>query len=68
MATQVAVSVDARCPLCDESILSVNAGGRILSEGVHAVPLYAHGRQGEGYTLCDGCGFLAQLSVRLTLN
>ena len=68
MATHVAAAVDARCPLCDESNLSVNAAGRIVSEEMHAIPLYAHGRQGEGYTLCDGCGFLAQLSVRLTLN
>ena len=68
MATHVAAAVDARCPLCGESILSVNARGRIVSEEMHAVPLYVHGRHGEGYSVCDGCGFLAQLSLRLTLN
>lgn len=68
MATQVAASVNARCPLCDESILSVSSAGRIVTEEMHPIPLYAHGRHGEGYMLCDGCGFLAQLSVRLTLN
>ena len=70
MATQVAASVEthAHCPLCGESILSVTASGRIVSDDSHPIPLYAHGRAGEGYMLCDGCGFLAQLNVRLTLN
>lgn len=64
MATHVAAAgnVDAHCPLCGESILTVNSRGRILSEGMHPLPLYAHGRHGEGYMVCDGCGFLAQLS------
>ena len=68
MATQVAAAVDGRCPLCDETILSVNAAGHIVTEETHPIPLYAHGRAGEGYMLCDGCGFLAELNVPLTLN
>ena len=69
MATQVAATaVDARCPLCGESILSVGLGGRIVSEDLHPVPLYTHGGGGEGYMLCDDCGFLAQLPLTLTLN
>ena len=71
MATHVAApaGTHASCPLCGESILSVTAGGRIVSDESHPIPLYAHGRHGEGYMLCDGCGFLAGLSrVRLTLN
>jgi hypothetical protein len=68
MATHVAAAVHAQCPLCGESILSVNRGGRIVSEDMHPVPLYTHNRHGEGYMLCDGCGYLAQLSVRLTVN
>ena len=71
MATHVAapVGTHAHCPLCGEAILSVNAGGRIVREESHPVPLYTRGHHGEGYMLCDGCGFLAQLSrVHLTLN
>ena len=62
MATQVAAhaGVDAHCPLCGESILTVNSLGRIISEDMHPIPLYTHGRHGEGYMVCDGCGFLAQ--------
>jgi hypothetical protein len=69
MATHVAAAgVDARCPLCNESILSINSRGRILTEDMHPIPLHTHGRQGEGYMVCDGCGFLAQLTARLPLN
>lgn len=68
MATHVAGAVNAQCPLCGESILAVNRGGRIVSEDMHPVPLYTHNRHGEGYMLCDGCGYLAQLTSRLTVN
>ena len=70
MATHVAApgTVDAHCPLCGDSILTVTSRGRIISEDMHAVPLYTHGRHGEGYMVCDGCGFLAQLSGKLTVN
>lgn len=59
-------SVDARCPLCGVSILSVGRGGRVLTEAIHPVPLYTQG--GSGYMLCGDCGFLAQLPSGLTLN
>jgi len=70
MATHVAArtTVDAHCPLCGESILTVNSRGRIISEDMHPIPLYTHGRSGEGYMVCDECGFLAQLSGTLTVN
>src|SRR5688500_16688782 len=59
-------SVDARCPLCGVSILSVGRGGCVLSEALHPVPLYTQG--GCGYMLCDDCGILTQLPTGLTLN
>jgi hypothetical protein len=71
MATHVAAAhtgVDAHCPLCGESILTVNSRGRITSEDMHPIPLYTHGRNGEGYMVCDGCGFLAQFSGTLSVN
>ena len=70
MATHVAAhaGVDAHCPLCGECILTVNSRGRITSEDMHPIPLYTHGRNGEGYMVCDGCGFLAQFSGTLSVN
>jgi len=70
MGTHAAAAgtVDAHCPLCGESILTVNSRGRIISEDLHPVPLYTHGRHGEGYMVCDGCGFLAQLSGTRSRN
>ena len=70
MATHVAArnAVDAHCPLCGESILTVNSHGRIISEDLHPIPLYSHGRSGEGYMVCDECGFLAELSGTFTVN
>ena len=70
MATHVAArnAVDAHCPLCGESILTVNSRGRIISEDLHPIPLYSHRRSGEGYMVCDECGFLAELSGTLTVN
>jgi hypothetical protein len=64
----VAVGVEARCPLCGVSILSVGRGGRVLSEDLHPVPLYRRGRFGEGFMLCDECGMLADLPRDVTLN
>lgn len=62
------LAVDARCPLCDESILTVSRAGRVLSEDLHPVPLHRRQRAGEGYMLCDDCGMLADLPVNSTLN
>ena len=61
------MTVDARCPLCGVSILSVGAGGCVLSEALHPVPLYTQ-IGGGGYMLCDDCGMLAELPAGLTLN
>ena len=60
------VGVDARCPLCGESILSVDGGGRVTSEDLHPIALSRSG--GEGYMLCDDCGVLAELPSDITLN
>jgi hypothetical protein len=70
MATHAAAhaGAGANCPLCGESILTVNSRGHIVSEDMHPVPLYTHKRNGEGYMVCDGCGFLAQLSWTATVN
>ena len=62
------VAVDARCPLCGIAILSVGSGGRVTAQELHPVPLYRRGGAGEGYTLCDECGVLADLPADLTLN
>ena len=62
------VGVDARCPLCGVSILSVSSGGQVLAEDLHPVPLYRRGRFGEGFMLCDECGMLADLPPDVTLN
>jgi hypothetical protein len=62
-----AVPVDARCPLCGTSILSVGRGGRILSDDAHPVSIYAN-KSCEGFVLCDDCGLLAELPTDLTLN
>ena len=62
------LAVDARCPLCKESILTVSRTGRVLSEDLHPVPLNRSHRAGEGYMLCDDCGMLADLPLNSTLN
>jgi predicted RNA-binding Zn-ribbon protein involved in translation (DUF1610 family) len=62
------LAVDAHCPLCGVSILSVNSGGHVLSETLHPVPLHRSRRVGEGYMLCDDCGMLADLTPDSTLN
>ena len=67
MATSV-VGVDARCPLCGTSILSIGRGGRVTAEDLHPILIHRRGGSGEGYTICDDCGVLAELSTELTLN
>jgi len=67
MATFV-VGVDARCPLCGESILSINSWGHVEAADLHPVPLYRRPGTAEGYMLCDDCGTLAELPAGLTLN
>lgn len=68
MATTFVVGVDARCPLCGESILSINRGGQVETSDLHPVPLYRRPGTGEGYMLCDDCGTLAELPADITLN
>ena len=67
MTTDLLAAVDARCPLCGESILSVDRGGRVTSEDLHPIALSRRGA-GEGYMLCDDCGMLADLPTDLTIN
>jgi hypothetical protein len=67
MTTDLLAAVDARCPLCGESILSVDRGGRVTSEDLHPIAL-SRGGAGEGYMLCDDCGMLAELPTGLTIN
>jgi hypothetical protein len=69
MAAQpVVIALEARCPLCGESILSIGRGGRVEAEDLHPVPLYKMRHAGEGYMLCDECGVLAELPADITLN
>jgi hypothetical protein len=68
MTTDLLAAVDARCPLCGESILTVDVGGRVTSEDLHPIALYRRGGAGEGYMLCDDCGMLADLPADLTIN
>ena len=68
MATASVAAVEAHCPLCGSSILSIGQGGRVQAEDLHPVPLYRTHRAGEGYMLCDECGLLAELPGELTLN
>lgn len=62
------LAVDAHCPLCRASILTVSRGGHVISEDLHPVPLRRSNRPGEGYMLCDDCGVLADLPQNSTLN
>ena len=61
-------AVDARCPLCGSLVLTVDRGGRVLTEYFHTVRLDRNRKTAEGYTLCDSCGVLANLPENLTLN
>ena len=58
----------AECPLCGGSILTVGHGGHLDADELYAVPLHRRGRFGEGFTLCDECGMLADLPPDVTLN
>ena len=68
MAAYVAASVDARCPLCGCSILSIGRGGHVMSEDLHPIAMHTRGGSGEGYMLCDDCGVLAELPSDMSLT
>lgn len=67
-AVPVVAAVEARCPLCGASILSIGRSGRVEAEDLHPVPLHKNRGSGEGYMLCDECGLLAELPADITLN
>ena len=69
MATMIA-AVDARCPLCGCSILTVGRSGHVTSEDLHPVMTRRHKGTSsmEGYMLCDDCGVLAELPRDMSLN
>ncbi|HEY7509392.1 MAG TPA: hypothetical protein VIG50_04025 [Vicinamibacteria bacterium] len=69
MATMVA-AVDARCPLCGCSILTVGRSGHVTAEDLHPVMTRRHRGSSsmEGYMLCDDCGVLAELPRDMSLN
>ncbi len=68
MATWVS-SLDARCPLYGTTVLSVGKGGRVqAADDLHAIPLHPLRRFGEGITLCDDCGTLAELPEDSPIN
>ena len=60
--------VQAQCPLCDASILTVGRGGQVEADDLYAAPLHRRGRFCEGFTLCDECGMLADLPPGVTVN
>jgi hypothetical protein len=66
MDTGFANTVEAHCPLCDSTVLSVARSGRVVSFDMRAIPLGSD--FGRGYTLCDDCGVLAGLPAGVTLN
>jgi hypothetical protein len=70
MATMTAAAVDARCPLCGCSILTVGRGGHVTAEDLHPVLTRRHRGTSsmEGYMLCDDCGVLAELPREMSLN
>jgi hypothetical protein len=69
MATMIA-AVDARCPLCGCSILTVGRSGHVTAEDLHPVMVRRHRGTSsmEGYMLCDDCGVLAELPRDMSLN
>lgn len=69
-ATPVVVSMamDARCPLCGDSILTVGRTGLVESADVQSIPIMRYGLSGEGFLVCDSCAFLAHLPEDITLN
>ncbi len=62
-----AAGVEARCPLCGSSIISIGRGGRVEVEDLHAIPISRTRMTGEGYLLCEDCAVLA-LYPDLSLN
>ena len=66
MAAAFVPVVDARCPLCGTSIMTIGRTGRVLSGDMHPVSLRRG--HGEGYMLCDECAVLAEMPRDLTLN
>jgi hypothetical protein len=66
MAAAFVPVVDARCPLCGASLLTIGRTGRVTLGDLHAVPLRKG--HGEGYMLCDECAVLAEMPHDLTLN
>jgi hypothetical protein len=67
MGTTTHAVVDARCPLCGSTLLSVSRAGRVLAEDMHFVPIGSL-QGGRGFSLCDDCGVLADLPSDLVLN
>lgn len=65
MATSMS-PISASCPLCGTPVLAVDGLGHVESDETHPVALGR--RSTAGYTLCDGCGVLADLPANLTLN
>jgi hypothetical protein len=63
-----AAAVDARCPLCGSSILTVGREGHVTAEDLHPVPMRRYRGSMEGYMLCDECGVLAEMSREISLN
>jgi hypothetical protein len=68
MATELAVQLDTRCPVCGADLISFDKDGHVALDGLRPVPLHRIGDTGEGYAVCDECAFLAHLSEELTLN
>jgi hypothetical protein len=65
--TIASVGAGACCPICGERVFTVGAEGQVEAADVHPIPLYRRDT-GEGYSVCDDCGFLAQLPEGLTIN
>ncbi len=65
MGTSLA-AVQAHCLLCGSPVLSIGAGGQVVSEDLH--PILLGPDVDRGYMLCDDCGVLAELPTNLTLN
>ena len=68
VAAVVQHGLDARCPVCGVSILSIARSGRVTAWDLHPLPLHRRRGSGEGYMVCDDCGSLAELGSDLTVN
>ncbi len=67
MQAMPVVTMDTRCPLCGDSLMSVR-GGVVVEMEASVLPILRHGAPGEGFLVCDGCAFLAHLPSDVTLN